>query len=84
METTAKKPAGRIATLSIVAAVLVGAVAIMGVSDLSGKGILAKAFVLFVSTIIAVQVVPGLMLLSAMVKSVCGLGAKTAASAAAK
>jgi len=67
MKTESKKSlACKIAAGSIVALVLVGAAAIMGVSEVSEKSFLSKAFVFFVSAIIVVQVVPGLMLMGAM------------------
>jgi hypothetical protein len=78
MKTEAKKSsAGKIASWSIAALVLVGAAAIWGVADLSEKStLMSKAFVFFISAVIVVQVVPGLMLLGAMLKGVCSLASK--------
>ena len=64
---------GKIASFAILALVVVGAAAIMGVSEVSGKSIMSKAFVCFVSAVIVVQVVPGIMLLGAMLKAVCSM-----------
>ena len=80
MKTESKKSAaGKIAAASIVALVLVGAAAIMGVSEVSGKSFLSKAFVFFVGAIIVVQVVPGLMLMGAMLKGVFSMASKKSA-----
>ena len=81
-----KTAAGKLATWAIVALVLVGAAAIMGVSEVSEKSsLLSKAFVFFIGAVIVVQVVPCIMLLSAMVKAVFGMASrKSAAAVAAK
>jgi membrane protein YdbS with pleckstrin-like domain len=87
MKTESKKStAGKIATWSIVALVLVGAAAIMGVSEFSEKSSLtSKAFVFFISAVIVVQVVPGIMLLGAMLKGALSMaGKKTEATVAAQ
>jgi membrane protein YdbS with pleckstrin-like domain len=78
MKTESKKSlAGKIAAGSIVALVLVGAAAIMGVSEVSEKSsLMSKAFVFFVSAIIVVQVVPGLMLMGAMLKGAFSMASK--------
>ena len=79
MKTESKKSAaGRIASFSIVALVLVGAAAIMGVSEVSDKSIMSKAFIFFVGAVIVVQVVPGIMLFGAMLKAVCSMVGKKA------
>jgi uncharacterized membrane protein YjjB (DUF3815 family) len=75
-----KSAAGKIASFSIVVLVLVGAAAIMGVSEVSEKSILSKAFVFFVGAVIVVQVVPGLMLFGAMLKAVCSMAGKKVAA----
>jgi len=78
MKTASKKSAtAKIVTCSIVALILVGAAAIMGVSEVSEKSsLMSKAFVFFISAIIVVQVVPGIMLMGAMLKGVCSLAGK--------
>jgi ABC-type Na+ efflux pump permease subunit len=78
MKTESKKSAaGKIASLSIMALVLVGALAIAGVADIPEKSsLMSKAFILFIGAVIVVQVVPGLLLLGAMLKGVCGLAGK--------
>jgi membrane protein YdbS with pleckstrin-like domain len=83
MKTESKKSAaGKIATCSIVALVLVGAAAIMGVSEVSEKSsFMSKAFVFFIGAVIVVQVVPGIMLMSAMLKGVFSMASKKSAAA---
>ena len=78
MKTESKKSsAGKIASWSIAALVLVGAATICGTADFSAKStLLSKAFVFFVSAVIVVQVVPGIMLLAAMFKGVCSMAGK--------
>jgi membrane protein YdbS with pleckstrin-like domain len=78
MKTESKKStAGKIATWSIVALVLVGAAAIMGVSEFSAKStFMSKAFIFFIGAVIVVQVVPGIMLMGAMVKGVLSMAGK--------
>jgi ABC-type molybdate transport system permease subunit len=78
MKTESKKSAaGKIAAASIIALVLVGAAAIMGVSEISEKSsFLSKAFVFFISAVIVVQVVPGLMLMVAMLKGAFSMVSK--------
>ena len=68
MKTSSKKSsAGKIVTWSIVALVLVGAAAIVGVSEFSEKStLMSKAFVFFISAVIVVQVVPGDLLKGAL------------------
>ena len=85
MKTESKKSAaGKIATWSIVALVLVGAAAIMGVSEVSEKSsLMSKAFIFFVSAVIVVQVVPGIMLLGAMLKGVYSMASKKSGAAVA-
>jgi len=78
MKTQSKKsPVRKIVSWSLAALVLVGAAAIWGVADVSEKSTLtSKAFVFFISAVIVVQVVPGIMLLGAMLKGVCSLAGK--------
>jgi hypothetical protein len=80
MKTESKKSsAGKIATLSIVALVAAGAVAISGIADIApGSGILAKTFILFIGAVIVLQIVPGIMLMVAMFKGVYSLFSKKA------
>ena len=78
MKTESKKPAmGKIVSWAIAALVLVGAAAILAVADVSAKStFMSKAFIFFISAVIIVQVVPGIMLLGAMMKGVYSLGSK--------
>jgi hypothetical protein len=71
---------GKIASFAIAALVLVGAIGIWAVADVSAKSsITSKAFIFFISAVIVVQVVPGIMLLGAMLKGVCSLASKKVA-----
>jgi membrane protein YdbS with pleckstrin-like domain len=81
MKTESKKSsAGKIASWAIAALVLVGAAGIWAVADVSAKSSLtSKAFVFFISAVIVVQVVPGIMLLGAMLKGVCSIASKKVA-----
>lgn len=64
-----KSTAGKAASWSLAILVVVGAAAISGLADLSGKtGAMSRLFVFFLSAIIVVQVIPALMLLGAMCK----------------
>lgn len=67
----------KIATCSIIGLVLAGAALISGVVDFSGQeGTMSKVFFLFLGAVIVVQVIPGLMLLGAMLKGVYSLVSK--------
>ena len=81
MKTESKKSsAGKIATLSIVALVAAGAVAISGIADVApGSGVMGKMFILFLGAVIVLQIVPGIMLMVAMFKGVYSLFSKKAA-----
>jgi hypothetical protein len=86
MKTESKKSSGKLVSLAIAALVLVGAVAIWSVADVSAKtSLMSKAFIFFIGAVIVVQVVPGVMLLSAMFKGVLSMaGKKVEATVAAK
>jgi hypothetical protein len=85
MKTESKKSTGKIASWAIAALVLVGAGAIWAVADFSEKStLMSKAFVFFISAVIVVQVVPGLMLLGAMLKGVASMASKKVTTAEAK
>jgi hypothetical protein len=72
MKNEFKSTAGKV-SWSILALVVVGSVLISGIADLSGSGIMTKAFVLFLGAILVMQVVPALMLISAMFKGVASI-----------
>lgn len=84
MRTENKKPvAGRVARWSIVGAVVAGAALISGVVDLSaGGGVMSRIFFLFLGAVIAVQVIPCVMLLGAMLKGIADLVGKKAKATA--
>jgi hypothetical protein len=66
--------AGKVASWSIVAVVVAGTLLISGIADISaGSGMMAKVFLFFLGAVIVVQVIPGLMLLGAMLKGIYGM-----------
>jgi len=73
MKTEAKKSVRGKVSWSIIAAVLVGALAISGIADVSGGGIMSKLFIMFLGAVIVLQIVPCVMLLGAMFKGVASL-----------
>jgi ABC-type Na+ efflux pump permease subunit len=76
---TEKSLVGKITSWSIVGLVVAGTLLISGVADLSeGSGMMAKVFLLFLGAVIVVQVIPGLMLLGAMMKGIYSLFGKKA------
>jgi hypothetical protein len=79
---TNKTKTGKIASLVIVAAVVVGALAISGIADVSGGSMMSKLFILFLGAVIVLQIVPCMMLLAAMVKGVASLFHKKEKAAA--
>ena len=72
MKTATKKTTvAKVISYSIVAVVVAGALLISGIAEIPAQsGIMAKIFMLFLSAVIMVQVVPGVMLLAAMFKGV--------------
>lgn len=75
--------AGKVTSWSIVGVVLAGTLLISGIADVSeGSGIMAKLFLFFIGAIIVVQVIPGVMLFSAMIKGIYGLVGKKAKATA--
>jgi hypothetical protein len=76
---TKKSLAGKVTNWSIVGVVVAGTLLISGVADLSeGSAMMGKIFFLFLGAVIVVQVIPGLMLLGAMMKGVYSLFGKKA------
>jgi hypothetical protein len=66
-----KSLAGKVASFAIMALVLVGAMAISGIAEVPGSSsLLSKFFIFFIGAIIVIQIVPCVMLLSAMAKGV--------------
>ena len=67
------------ASWSIIAVVAAGTLIISGIADVSeGSGVMAKMFLFFLGAVIVVQVIPGLMLFSAMLKGIYSLFSKKA------
>ena len=64
---------------SIVALVVAGTLFISGIVDVSeGSGLMSRIFFFFLGAIIVVQIIPGLMLLGAMIKAIGSLFSKKA------
>jgi len=80
MKTESRKTiAGEVAGWSLVVLVLAGGAIISGIADLSDKsGTMPRIFVFFLSAILVVQIIPALMLLSAMFKGVVSMFSKKA------
>jgi hypothetical protein len=75
-KTSEKSAASKAASWSIIALVVAGTLLISGVADVEGSGMMAKMFLFFLAAVIVVQVIPGLMLFSAMLKGVYSLFSK--------
>ncbi|QWV94106.1 hypothetical protein KP004_02645 [Geomonas oryzisoli] len=68
---------GKVTSWSIIGVVVAGTLLISGIADVSeGSGVMAKIFLLFIGAIIVVQVIPGIMLFSAMLKGIYSLFGK--------
>ena len=82
MKSTEKKPlGGKVLSLLVVALIAGGMVLLPAVANLDqGSGIMATLFIAFLGAIIAVQVIPGLMLFSMMLKGVASLFRKADAT----
>lgn len=77
-----KSATEKIANLMIVALVVVGTCFFAIVMDAAQGGeLMSKVFLAFLGAIITVQVIPGLVLLGAMLKGVFSLGKKKEAAA---
>ena len=76
-----KRATTKIANFLIVVLVMIGTVA-FGVVNSDGSGqIMSKLFLAFLGAIITIQVIPGLLLLGAMLKGVFSLAGKKEAPA---
>lgn len=70
---------GRIATSLILALVFVGTAFVSGIGEVAqGNGMMTKLFLVFMGAIIALQVIPGLVLLGAMIRGLSALTRKEA------
>lgn len=62
---------GKIGTSLILALIFVGTVFVSGIGGVvQGDGVMTKLFLVFMGAIIAIQVIPGLILLGAMIKGI--------------
>ena len=78
-ESEKKSAAGKVASWSIVGVVLAGTLLISGIADVSeGSGMMAKIFLFFLGAVIVVQVIPGVLLLGAMLKGIYSMFGKKA------
>ncbi|MBJ6799602.1 hypothetical protein [Geomonas propionica] len=74
---TKESLSGKVTSWSIIGVVVAGTLLISGIADVSeGSGLMAKIFLLFIGAIIVVQVIPGIMLFSAMLKGIYSLFGK--------
>ena len=82
MKATKKNPpVGKLVSCFIVAIVVAGTAFLPAIADFEqGSGIMATLFIAFLGAIIAIQVIPGMMLFGMMLKGVCSLFRKEAAT----
>lgn len=74
-----KGTAGKVINVAIVAVVVMGTVATAFIGQVSDGGeLMSKLFLIFFGTIIALQIIPGLLLLGGMLKGLASLGNKNA------
>ena len=77
METSTLKKTQKVANVMIIGMVVVGTVIFSLINQVSsGAELMPKLFMLFFGAIITVQVIPGLILLSTMIKNVVAIGQK--------
>ena len=81
---TNKSLAGKVASFAIIALVLVGAMAISGIAEPGSSSLQSKLFIFFIGAVIVVQVVPCVMLLSAMVKGLVSAASRKPSAEAIK
>ena len=77
METSTLKKTQKFANMMIIGMVVAGTVLFSLINQVSsGAELMPKLFMLFFGAIITVQVIPGLILLSTMIKNVVSIGQK--------
>jgi len=77
METSTLKKTQKVANMMIIGMVVAGTVLFSLINQVSsGAELMPKLFMLFFGAIITVQVIPGLILLSTMIKNVVSIGQK--------
>lgn len=70
---------GKIATSLILALVFIGTTLVSGIGEVAqGNGVMTKLFLVFMGAIIAIQVIPGLLLLGAMIRGLSTLSRREA------
>ncbi|KAF0219611.1 MAG: hypothetical protein FD174_1866 [Geobacteraceae bacterium] len=70
---------GKIATSLILALVFIGTTLVSGIGEVAqGTGVMTKLFLVFMGAIIAIQVIPGLILLGAMIRGLSTLSRREA------
>ena len=73
-----KSTTQKAANMMIIVMVVAGTVVFALINHVSeGSELMSKLFLAFLGAIITVQLIPGLILLAAMVKGVAGIGRKT-------
>ena len=77
MEISTLKKTQKVANMMIIGMVVAGTVLFSLINQVSsGAELMPKLFMLFFGAIITVQVIPGLILLSTMIKNVVSIGQK--------
>lgn len=80
-----KGTTGKVINVAIVAVVILGTIATAFVGHVpEGGELMSKLFLIFFGTIIALQIIPGLLLLGAMLKGLASLGHKETVAAETK
>lgn len=72
-----KSTSEKIANVMIVAMVVVGTIVFGAVNNAGGGEIMSKVFIAFLGAIITIQVIPGLLLLWAMIRGVSSIANKS-------
>lgn len=74
---------GKIATSFILTIIFIGTALFSGIGEVvKGDGVMIKLFLVFMGAIIAIQVIPGLILLGSMIKGLITLDRKEEAKRA--
>ena len=71
-----KSTSEKIANVMIVALVVVGTIVFGVINNTGGGELMSKLFIAFLGAIITIQVIPGLLLLWAMVRGVSSIASK--------
>lgn len=72
-----KSTSEKIANVMIVAMVVVGTIVFGAINNAGGGELMSKVFIAFLGAIITIQVIPGLLLLWAMIRGVSSIANKS-------